>query len=103
MSAELLGYVYILRFSHPLGNERHRALYYLGWTRDLEQRLETHRRGHGAKITAAAVERGYRLEVAATLRGTLADECRLKQRKSHRHIIERLERGTLRLKGAVQV
>lgn len=94
--------LYILGFSHPLGNERHRAQYYLGFCEDyrLEERLEEHRAGRGAKITAAAVERGFRLELIAILPGTRADERRLKARKSHRRIIERLERGTLRLDAA---
>lgn len=101
MSAQLHGYVYILRFSHPLGTERHQAQYYIGWTLDVEERLEEHRAGRGARITAAAVERGFRLELIATLPGTRADERRLKARKSHRRIIERLERGTLRYREAV--
>lgn len=101
MSAPHLGYVYILRFSHPLGNENHQAQHYIGWTLDIEERLEEHRAGRGAKITAAAVERGFRLELVAILSGTRADERKLKARKSHRRIIERLERGTLRFGEAV--
>lgn len=96
------GYIYILKFSSALGNENHRARYYLGWALDVDARLAEHKAGHGAKITAAAVGRGFELEIVATFPGTRADERQLKSRKSHSRIVERLQRGTLRYKVEVQ-
>lgn len=52
--------VYLLCWNYePLGdlnNPRGQAGHYIGWSPDrcLQQRIEDHRRGHGAKITAAA-------------------------------------------------
>lgn len=95
-NSDLRGFVYILRFSHPLGSIRHRAQYYIGWTLDVEERLAEHRAGRGAKITAAAVERGYHLELVAVIPNmTRQDERRLKNMKSISRILSRLERGTL--------
>jgi predicted GIY-YIG superfamily endonuclease len=59
---------------HALGGARH----YLGQTINLEQRLETHRAGIGAKILAAAVERGIGFEVVRTWPGGRAEERQLK-------------------------
>ena len=68
--------VYLLRLSAPLGDplrKRASALYYIGMTSDLEQRLRQHRAGqrgrHGAALTAAAVERGIALELARVWEG----------------------------------
>jgi predicted GIY-YIG superfamily endonuclease len=61
--------------SHPLGGARH----YLGQTQDLEQRLETHRAGLGARILAAAVERGISFDVVRTWDGGREVERRLKR------------------------
>jgi predicted GIY-YIG superfamily endonuclease len=50
--------IYLLRFTEPLGTDRHQARYYLGHTtRQLEHRLAEHRNGEGSAITRAAVER----------------------------------------------
>lgn len=82
--------VYLIRFSGALGTDRHRAQFYLGWTPDgrLDERLEAHRAGRGARICAAAVARGYTLTVVRTWPGaTRADERRFKRRKSHRKLL----------------
>jgi hypothetical protein len=56
---------YLLCFSEPLGNERHRASHYLGYSPDrtLERRIAEHLAGRGARITRVAVERGITLTV----------------------------------------
>lgn len=96
-----VGYVYILEFTQPLGNERHQAKYYLGWAMDVEERLEEHEAGHGAAITRAAIERGFGLKLVAIIPGmTRNDERRLKNQKNTRRIVDRIERGTLFSKNA---
>lgn len=52
--------VYLLHFDPPL----HHAKHYLGWTKHLDRRITHHRNGTGAKICAAAVANGSKLEVA---------------------------------------
>jgi predicted GIY-YIG superfamily endonuclease len=100
--------LYILGFSHPMGNPnnpRGQAYCYLGSCEDwrLDERLQEHHAGRGAKITAAAVERGFRLELIAILPGTREDERRLKTKyKNTRKLVERLARGTLRYGAARQ-
>jgi putative endonuclease len=74
--------VYVLRFSAPLGNPdkpKGQAQHYAGWALDVHRRIAEHRRGEGAKITAAAVERGYTLEfVCVWVDATPEDEKKLK-------------------------
>jgi hypothetical protein len=67
MSRSTPGYhvVYLLHFSHPYKHARH----YLGWTTRLYFRLDEHRQGKGAALTAAAVGDGIILEVARLWRG----------------------------------
>jgi predicted GIY-YIG superfamily endonuclease len=60
--------------AHPLG----RAQHYLGTTGDLDQRLATHREGRGAKILAAANERGIPYDVVRTWEGGRDVERQLK-------------------------
>lgn len=86
--------IYILEFSHPLGNHKHQARYYLGSCRDdlLQERIQTHRDGRGAAITRAAVERGYRLELVGTLPGGRDEEKRLKRWKKTSQIAEIIRR-----------
>lgn len=86
--------VYLLRFSKSIGGKKHRAQFYLGWCKDapnhLELRLSQHRRGVGARITAAAVAHGATLELVCTWPGyTRTDERRLKNRKNHRRLLGR--------------
>jgi putative endonuclease len=58
---------YLLHFSEYLGtpdNPRGRAKHYLGSTdRSIDIRLQEHRSGRGAKITAAAVRKGIELRL----------------------------------------
>jgi hypothetical protein len=56
---------YLLHFDRPLGNPnnpRGQARHYLGSTeRPINQRIEEHLSGRGAKITAAAIKQGIKL------------------------------------------
>jgi hypothetical protein len=45
----------------------------------------------------AAVDRGIGFEVVATMPGDRTTERRLKKQKNTRRIVERMQRGTLRL------
>jgi hypothetical protein len=58
-----MGDVYLLHFSRPLAHARH----YLGYAENsVDNRVERHRRGDGARITQVAVERGIEFELART-------------------------------------
>lgn len=53
--------VYLLHFSRPFGHAKH----YVGVTkRGVEERVEEHRRGHGARLTKLVVEAGIELILA---------------------------------------
>lgn len=82
--------LYLLKFSKPLGTDRHRAQHYLGFCEDgrLDERLAEHRAGQGARITAAAVRNGYDLQVVWTGRGNRKDERKLKRQHNHKRLID---------------
>jgi predicted GIY-YIG superfamily endonuclease len=71
--------VYLLHFDQPLAHARH----YVGWCAyDLEQRLEHHVTGHGARIMQVLTERGIGFQVARVWPGAGRDfERRLKRWK----------------------
>ena len=83
--------VYLTHFrgGHLATSGSNAARRYLGWKPDgrLDERLTQHQRGTGAKITAAAVQRGLSLHVVATLPGDRQRERRLKRAG---HFAERL-------------
>lgn len=84
MSSKNPGVVYLLCFSRPVCSTRP-ARHYLGWTTEekgAEGRLEDHKAGRGAKITAAASERGIVMTIARTWKGSRSYERRLKCRKN---------------------
>jgi hypothetical protein len=63
---------------HPLGSAGH----YLGTTVNLDRRLEIHRTGKGARILAAAVERGIGFDVVRTWPGGRDVERQLKRQRN---------------------
>jgi hypothetical protein len=63
---------------HPLGRARH----YVGTTVNLDQRLETHRSGKGARMLAAAVDRGIGFGVVRTWDGGRETEKRIKSQRN---------------------
>ena len=64
--------------THPKGRARH----YVGTTTNLDRRLATHREGKGARMLAAAVERGIAFEVVRTWPGGREEERRLKRQRN---------------------
>ena len=85
--------VYILELDRPLGNERHSARYYVGWTRNLEGRLHYHERGLGAAFTRAAVQQGIGWKVALFIPGAGRDvERAIKNSKNTKRWIDAYQR-----------
>lgn len=84
--------IYILEFEERLAHAR----FYVGYTeneRTLPRRIEHHRNGTGARITAAASERGIGFEVVAIIPdGSRTLERRIKNRKSTARVIEQIAR-----------
>lgn len=80
--------VYLLHFNEPLGDTSKAhgtAQHYLGYTDDLQARLETHRRGNGAAIMAAVSRAGIGWQLVRTWEGGGRDlERQLKARKKAR-------------------
>jgi predicted GIY-YIG superfamily endonuclease len=76
---DAIGTIYLLHFSEKL----HHAQHYLGWTENLDQRIDTHRAGNGSRLAAAIKDKGISFTVVRTWQGTKTDERRLKKRKNH--------------------
>jgi hypothetical protein len=64
--------------SHPRGGAQH----YLGTTINLDRRLAQHREGTGARMLAAAVERGISFDVVRTWPGGRDVERQLKRQRN---------------------
>lgn len=87
-----MGYTYLIRLSAPLGTPNHFARYYVGSTGNMKARMEQHRSGRGARMLAAAVERGIEFKIikwlaVPSIREARALERKLKRRKNHRSLI----------------
>lgn len=86
--------VYIIQFDKKLAG---RAGYYVGWTRNestLQHRIDHHRQGTGAKITAAASQCGIKMNVVAIIPdGDRTIERMIKNQKNHRRIIEQIAKS----------
>jgi predicted GIY-YIG superfamily endonuclease len=78
VSVRATGVVYLLHFHQRLGTEKHSIQHYLGFTADLEHRLERHRQGQGARITEVLKERGIGFDVVAVWPGNRQIENALK-------------------------
>jgi len=72
------GTIYLLHFERPYEHARH----YLGFTFNLDQRLEAHRNGRGARLIEVITEAGIGFLVVRTWRGERALERTLKRRKN---------------------
>jgi predicted GIY-YIG superfamily endonuclease len=78
-----MGTVYLIHFDRPIGdldNPHGQARHYLGYTDDLETRLEAHRQGNGARLMEVITERGIGWAVTRTWCGDRGLERRLKNR-----------------------
>jgi hypothetical protein len=69
---------YLVHLDRPLGGPVHFAQHYVGHTQNLDRRLETHRAGLGARILAAANQRGIGYDVVRTWPGGREVERRIK-------------------------
>jgi predicted GIY-YIG superfamily endonuclease len=70
------GVVYLIHFDRPYHHARH----YMGWTADLENRLDAHAGGNGARLMQVVAEAGIGWRLARTWRGDRTLERRLKRR-----------------------
>jgi hypothetical protein len=73
--------VYLIHFDKPLGNlanPRGQARHYLGYTEDLDARLEAHRQGNGSAIMAAVADAGIPWRLVRTWEGDRSLERQLK-------------------------
>jgi len=64
--------VYLIHFERPIGdlnNPRGQAQHYLGFTQDLEGRLQAHRTGNGSAIMAEVARQGIGWTLARTWEG----------------------------------
>jgi predicted GIY-YIG superfamily endonuclease len=87
------GTVYLLHFERPFnGPMRH----YLGWTTDLDKRLEDHRRGHGSVTTRRAFEQGIGFELVRTWQGPPSLERKLKAQGAQTNACPRCSRADRR-------
>jgi predicted GIY-YIG superfamily endonuclease len=71
---------YLICLDRPLGGPVHFAQHYIGKSKDPAKRLETHRAGLGARILAAANERGIGYEVVRTW----PEDCEKRLKAHHR-------------------
>jgi predicted GIY-YIG superfamily endonuclease len=71
------GTIYLLHLSEPYKHAKH----YLGYTTNIEQRLDEHRKGQGARLLQVIIEVGLTFTLARTWQGTRKDERRIKNRK----------------------
>ncbi len=70
--------IYLLHFTQPYRHAQH----YLGFTEDLDRRLQQHRSGRGSPLVAAAINAGTHFELAATWTGDRREERRLHRYKN---------------------
>jgi predicted GIY-YIG superfamily endonuclease len=84
--------VYLIHLEKPLGNDRHQASHYIGFTpgrtvRNLEKRFTKHVAGHGSAMLRAANERGISYDVVRAWRdGDRTFERQLKNRKNAKQL-----------------
>jgi predicted GIY-YIG superfamily endonuclease len=72
------GTIYLLHFEPAYKHASH----YLGWTEDIDARIDRHQRGQGSPLVAAAVAAGCAINLARTWEGDRKLERKLKNRKN---------------------
>lgn len=77
MPDESGGTVYLLHLDPPLKHARH----YTGWTSNLDQRLDAHRKGRGARLMEVVKEAGGTFRLVRTWPGDRSLERAIKDRK----------------------
>lgn len=73
--------VYLLHFQRPI-SQAHTAQHYLGYTDDLQRRIEEHRAGRGSRLCEVAKERAIPFVVVRIWPGGRTEERQLKRRKN---------------------
>ena len=89
-----MAFVYLIELAKPLGNAKHRAQYYLGSCKNLNQRMKQHRAGTGAAMLRYCNEQGIgywviKFATVHTEQEARLLERKLKARKNHRFLIHR--------------
>lgn len=70
---------YLLHFERPI-SDRHTTQHYLGWTDNLESRVNQHKSGAGSRLCQVAKDREIPFEVVRTWPGDRGLERKLKNR-----------------------
>lgn len=73
--SKYIGTVYLLHFDKPYKHARH----YIGWAKDLDERLAQHLTGHGARLLEVVTSAGITWTLARTWKGTRNRERQLKR------------------------
>ncbi len=83
-----MGTVYLLHFERPIGsaNPRGQARHYLGYARNLQERLDAHQAGNGSRLMAAVASAGVPWQLARTWRGGRDLERKLKNRHNAKQL-----------------
>jgi predicted GIY-YIG superfamily endonuclease len=76
------GTIYLLHFNRPYKHAAH----YIGYTRDLSARLESHANGTGARLVEVITQAGITFQLARTWQGTRKTERSLKNRGGAKRI-----------------
>jgi predicted GIY-YIG superfamily endonuclease len=71
------GTVYLLHFSQAYKHARH----YVGFTTNLDERLESHSKGTGARLLEVITQSGISFRLVRTWQGSRKTERRIKNRK----------------------
>jgi len=73
--------IYLLHFSTPIAPGRHTCQHYIGYTDDLDARIDAHRAGRGSRLCEVARQRGISFQLVRVWTGDRTRERRLKNRK----------------------
>lgn len=76
-------YIYLLHFHNPIHPNR-TTQHYLGFAKDLDERIREHRRGRGSRLTQVAYERNITFTVAEVWQGDRTLERLIKRQKNSR-------------------
>jgi predicted GIY-YIG superfamily endonuclease len=76
-----MGTLYLIHFDEKLVH----AQYYLGWTTNLDKRIEAHGNGNGGALMTAVNRAGIGWRVVRTWEGSRDDERRMKRWHKIRH------------------
>ena len=74
MTRQQFGVIYMLHFHRPYRHAKH----YVGWTDDLFDRLDTHAKGHGARLVAVIWHAGIGFTLIRICEGTRRTERAIK-------------------------